>query len=115
GGHHEGAAREGVETCFHYKAVPLAHGVDPATDDEFSACFSAFYQQHVDDLLCRAVAKELSELLLVIGNTVFTNHLDEVERRKARERRLAEMGIGRHVRGRIGVYVGEVTAPSTRD
>ncbi len=44
-----------------------------------------------------------------------TDHPDEVERRKARERRLAEMGIGRHVGGRVGVYVGEVAAPSTRD
>ena len=58
-GHHEGAAREGVETCFHHKAVskafPLAHGIDAASDDEFSACSLAFCQQHVDDLLRRFV------------------------------------------------------------
>src|SRR5258706_14299228 len=81
----------------------------------FDTSLCAFGAQHVDDLLRPPVAEELAEGLLVPGNAVGLDERDEIARRVTRERRAAEVGIGREkIRGRR-MEVGEVAAPSPGD
>ena len=55
----------------------------------------AFGQQHIDDLLAGAVAEQLALVLFVAGDAMALHQRDEVARRVARERRTAEVGVGR--------------------
>ena len=55
----------------------------------------AFVQQHLDDLFGGVVAEQLAQLFLVIGDAVAFDHLDEMLRRVAGKRGLAEMRVGR--------------------
>ncbi|MNI70288.1 hypothetical protein D3C73_1260930 [compost metagenome] len=70
----------------------------------------AFVHQHLHDLLGRDIAEQLAQFLLVIGDAVALDHLDEVVGRVTRQCRLAEMRIGRQEVGRGGAGVGEVAA-----
>ena len=72
-------------------------------------------QQHVDDLVRRAVAEQLAERLLVLGDAVALDQRDEVALRVAAQRRDAEVRIGRDEVLRAGVEVGEVAAPAAGD
>ena len=75
----------------------------------------AFGQQHGHDLPRRAVAEELAQRLLVPGDAVLLDQGDEVVLGVARQRRLAEMRIGRQERLGPAAEVGEVAAAAARD
>ena len=79
----------------------------------------AFGQQHGDDVLGRAVGKELALVFFVKGDAVFLHQRNEVGRCVARQRRAAKLRVLPHkvlVRSsRVQVAVGEVAAPAARD
>ena len=75
----------------------------------------AFLQQHGDDLLGRTIAEQLSQRLLVPGDVVAIDQLDEVRRGVARQRRLGEMRVGRKVAVGRGVDIGKVAPPAAGD
>ena len=75
----------------------------------------AFGEQHRDDRARRAVAEQLSERLLVIGDAMALDQRDEVVLRVAVERRLVEMRIGGDETLRRAMQVGEVAAPAAGD
>ena len=53
----------------------------------------AFVEQHAHDLLRRVVAKQLPELLLVVGDAMGFDHREKIRRREARQCGFAEMGV----------------------
>ena len=75
----------------------------------------AFGPEHRDDVLRRAVAEELAQLLLVVRDPVPLDQRDEIAGRVPRERGAAEIRILREVVGRAGADVREVAAPAARD
>ncbi len=96
---------------LHAKAlVGALHVLHAASGVDAHTGVGAFVQQHLHDLLRRVVAEQLPELLLVIGDTVTLDHLDEMLRRVARQRRFAEMRIGGDEIGRSGAGIGEIAA-----
>ncbi len=77
--------------------------------------FGALAEEHVEDVVGRAVAEELSEGLLVIRDAVFFDQGDEVMRGVTGERGLGEVGVGgEEVFGR-GVEIGEIASTSAGD
>src|SRR5690606_16332670 len=74
-----------------------------------------FGEQQVDDLPSRAVAEQLPQRLLMPGDSMSFDQCEKVVRRKAAERGLREMRIGRNEPVGRGVDVGEVAAPAARD
>jgi len=74
---------------------------------------AALGQQHGDDLLGRAVAEQLAELLLVVGDAMLADGLEEVLRREARQRRAAEMRVVGKVVFWTSVQVGEIAASAS--
>jgi hypothetical protein len=99
----------------HHEAVGLFDRRDLVRDADIDADCVAFGQQHGNDLPRRAVAEELAQRLLVPGDTVLLHQGDEVVLRIARQRRLAEMRIGREEGLGPAVRVGEIAAPAARD
>ena len=69
-----------------------------------------FLQEHGDNTLRTAVAKQLTTLFLVIGNTVLLDERDEVVGRVTGQRRFAKVGIGGNEVVGTGVEIGEVAA-----
>ena len=67
-------------------------------------------EQHIDNLLGRAVAKQLAMIAFVIGNVVLFDQRDEIVLGVAGQRRDAKTGIGRQKIGWGQVEVGEVGA-----
>jgi hypothetical protein len=84
-------------------------------EPDIDATRRAFGEQHRDDGARRAVAEQLSERLLVIGDAMPLDQRDEVVLRVTVERRLVEMRIGRDEPVRLAVEVGEVAAPAAGD
>ena len=71
--------------------------------------------EHGDDVVGGAVAEELAEGLLVVGNAVLVDEGDEVGGGVAAEGGLGEVGVvGEEVLG-AGVEVGEVAAAAAGD
>jgi len=71
------------------------HPGDRATGQDPHTGGSAFIEQHAHDLFRRVVAEQLAELLLVPGDAVALDEFDEIIRRVARQRGLAEVRIRR--------------------
>src|SRR5437899_6776873 len=71
----------------------------------------AFLQQHVDDLLRRAITKKLPEFLFVIRNSVPAHDSDEILGLKTGKSGFMEVRHARNevFRGRVDVC--EITAP----
>ena len=88
---------------------------DACADPHIDAARRAFGEQHRDDGARRAVAEQLPERLLVIGDAMALDQRDEIMLRVAVERRLVEMRIGREEPVRRAMQVGEVAAPAARD
>src|SRR5512146_1682810 len=79
------------------------------------ACPIAFGLEHGDDGFRSVVTEQLSERFFLIADAMFVQHGNEVLRREARQRRTAEVRILRQIIFRLGVQVGEVAAPASRD
>jgi hypothetical protein len=75
----------------------------------------ALAQQQVEDVVGGAVAEELAEGLLVVGDAVLLDQGEEVLRGVAGERGLGEVRVGGEEVFRRGVEVGEVAAASAGD
>src|SRR5438552_13570586 len=75
----------------------------------------AFRLEHRDDVERGAVAEELAELLLVVGDAVTLDETDELRRRVACERRAAEIRVLRQKVRRPRVDVREVAPAAAGD
>ena len=78
----------------------------PALD---TACI-AFSEQHVDQVLCRVVAKQLAFVLLVVGNAVFVHQGDEVAWGVTGQGAAAKVRVVAQKIGGADVFVGEIGA-----
>jgi hypothetical protein len=75
----------------------------------------ALGEEHIDDLLRRAIAEELAEGFLVVADAMALNESDEISRRVAGERGFRKVGVcGEEIVG-ARVEVGEVAAASAGD
>src|SRR5690606_20533140 len=92
--------------------VAVDHGLDRTGGFDADAGGSAFVQQHPHDQFRGLVAEQLPEFLLVVRDAMALDQLDEVRGGMARQRRLAEMGVGRQVVRWRGAGVGEIAAPA---
>ena len=72
-------------------------------------------QQHVDDLLRRAVAEKLAQRLLVVGDAVPLHQRDEILRRIPAQGRDTEVRVLRQEVPRRRMDIGEIAASATRD
>jgi hypothetical protein len=68
--------------------------------------------QQVDDLLARTIAEQLPERLLVVGDPIAVDQLDEVGRRVPGQRRDREPLVGRNEAVRPRPGIGEIAAPA---
>jgi hypothetical protein len=93
----------------------VAHRLHGARLPALDTRARALGQQQVDDLLARVIAEELALVLLVPRDAVALHQIDELLRRVARQRRAAEVGVGRRELSRRGVAVGEVAASAAGD
>jgi hypothetical protein len=84
-----------AEICFHCKTAGVAHLAHLAPGDDPGLHFAALIYEQGEDIFCAAIAKQLTERLFVIRNTVLFHQGDEIERRVARQCGFREMGIGR--------------------
>ena len=75
----------------------------------------AFVEQQLDDLARGAVAEELAQRLLVPGDAVTLDQVEEILRGVAAERGLHEMRVLREVAIGRGAEIGEVAAATARD
>src|SRR5271170_4118782 len=85
------------------------------TQPENCAGLFTFMQQHVENVLSRAIAKELSELFLVKGDLVSFDELYEMFGRIYRKRRLGKVRIARDKTRRVRVKVREIAATAARN
>ena len=109
---HQRGRAEGVDvSAIEMKCrIFVAHTRHRATRLDAHAGRCAFVEQHAHDLLRRIVAEQLAEFLLVIGDAMALDQRDEIGRRVARQRRLAEMRIRRKEIRRRRAGVGEIAA-----
>ena len=115
GGDHQRGRREAAQAGVQPEhAVGLFDLLHAAAGLDAHAGGQAFVDQHLHDQLGRDIAEQLAQFLLVVGDAVALDHVDEVAGRVARQRRFAEMRIGRQEVGRRGAGVGEVAASAAR-
>ena len=67
---------------------------DVLIENDANAGRTALRFEHRNDIACGAIAEELAQGLLVIGDVMPLDQCDEVVRRVAGERRAGEMRIG---------------------
>lgn len=75
----------------------------------------AFGEQHRNDCARRAVAEQLTERLLVIGNAMAFDQRDEVVLGIAIERGFMKVRIGGQKSFRLAMQVGEIAPPAAGD
>jgi hypothetical protein len=75
----------------------------------------ALGQQHLNDVVGRAVAKQLAFVLFVKRNLVLLQQRYEVLRRVTRQGRAAKMRVVAEKLRRRGAGVGEIAAAAARD
>ena len=88
---------------------------DAVAEPHIDVSRRAFGEQHRDDGARGAVAEQLPERLLVIGDAMPLDQRDEVVLGVAVERRLVEMRIGRDEPLRFAIEIGEVAASASGD
>ena len=96
-------------------AAVVANALDGARLPPFDAPLRAFGAQHLDDLLGAAVAEELAEGFLVVGDAVFFDEGDEIGGSVAGEGGFSEMRIFGEEVFRLGVEIREVAATAAGD
>ena len=109
--------RRGERSRLRHDAEVLGprHLGDGLAEPQVDAARRAFGQQHGDDGARRAVAEQLPQRLLVEGDPVAADEIDEVGLRVAAQRRRAEVRVaGQEAVGRRG-EVGEIAAPAAGD
>ena len=75
----------------------------------------AFGLEHRNNVLGGTVAKQLTLVLFMISNAMALHQTEEILRRVARQRALAEVWIlGQEIR-RSGIEIGEVATTATGD
>jgi hypothetical protein len=116
GGDDDGRGGDGALSGFDAKfPVGVGDGEDGGGELDAGAGVGALAEEQVEDVVGGAVAEELAEGFLVVGDGVFFDEGDEVARGVAGEGGLGEVGVGgEKVFGR-GVEVGEVAAASAGD
>jgi hypothetical protein len=90
-GDDEGVGRKRALVGLDLEAVGVAHLGHEAARADLDADCGAFTGEQVDDGAGAAVAEELPELLLVVGDAVLLDEPEKVRRREAGKRRLAEV------------------------
>ena len=95
---------------LHTEAVGAGNIRDGAADPHIDTTLRAFGQQHGDDLARRAIAEQLAECFLVIGDGMALNQRDEVSLRVAAQRRSAEVRVAGQKVVRRAVEIGKITA-----
>ena len=97
----------------------MRHLADTAGLPVHDATAGAFGQQHVDDLLRRAIAKQLAFVLFVVCDAMLIDQRDELLRRVTRQGRAAEIRVLADevlLRGaRVQFAIGEVATPAAGD
>ncbi len=73
-----------------------------------------FIRQHADDILGAVIAEQLAQGLLVPGDTVAIDHLDEVVLGKSLQGRQGKARILSQVGSRMDAQVGKVATPPAR-
>ena len=84
-------------------------------DPDVDTAPRAFGQQHGHDGARRAVAEQLAERLLVIGDAMALHQRDEIGLRVAAQRRPAEVRVARQKAIRRAVQIGEIAAAAAGD
>lgn len=102
-------------SCRTVSCALLGDGEDVGGELNAGVCFSALAEEHIEDVVGGAVAEELAEGFLVVGDAVFFYQSNEVLRGVAGERGLGEVGVGGEEVFRSGVEVGEVASASSGD
>ena len=82
------------------EAFAMTNLSDVLIEDNANAGGAALRFQHGDDVASGAVAEELAQCFLVIGDAVLLDQCDEVMRRIAGERGASEVRIARRGRRR---------------
>lgn len=95
-----------------HKFSGALHFADFAVEEDFYASSFAFYFEQVRDFAGGAVAEELAEGFLVVGDAMFFDERDEVRRRVAGQRGFGEVRIGRDEVFRLAMNIREVAAPA---
>src|SRR5579864_6189390 len=80
----KGSATEVFRIAGNREGLVLPNTGHGAVQIDPDSGIRTFLKKNVDDFLRRAVAKKLSELLLVIGNAIAANEPDEIIRREPR-------------------------------
>ncbi|KAG1392513.1 hypothetical protein G6F59_014581 [Rhizopus arrhizus] len=114
GDHQRGAMEQAVAGVYAEAVAAVLDALHAAVGTDLHASRLAFVHQHLHDLLGRDIAEQLAQLLLVVGDAVLADQLDEMPGRVAGQRRLAEVRVGRQEVGRGGAGVGEVAAATAR-
>ena len=93
----------------------LFHAINIYIRQNFNTNSAAFLFQHGDDLLRRAIAKELSQRFLMVGNAVLLHQRDEIRRRVACQCGLSKVWVGGDKIFRTAMQIGEIAASAARD
>ena len=116
GGDDEGVRADWALAGFDEEPVAkVGDGEDAGCELDVGVDAGALGEQHVEDVVGGAVAEELAEGLLVVGDAVLFYQGDEVVRSETCERGFGEVGVGGEEVFRGGVEVGEVAAASAGD
>ena len=116
-GHHHlrRGNRSAVTVDFIAAGWRCLQALDAAGLPALDATGRALGQQHLNDVVGRAVAKQLAFVFFVKRNLVLLQQRDKVLRRVTRQGRAAKMRVVAEELRRRGADVGEVAAPAPRD
>ena len=97
---------------FDAEPVGAMDGADTLPHAHNDSGRGTFVQQHRDDQARGDVAEQLPQRFLIPGDMVFFHHRQKIRRRVARQRRLAEMRIGREKPIGRSLQIREIAAPA---
>ena len=115
GRQHQRGGGEGTTTGREPESVGEGQVGDGVADPDVDATIRALAQQHGHDRARGAVAEQLPERLLVIGNAMALDQRDEIVLRVTAKRRAAEVRIAGQKPVGHAVQIGEIAAPAARD
>jgi hypothetical protein len=119
GSHHKRSCMESMAHAIMFnvnsKLIAPCERDHTASVEDLDVAASALARQHVDDLLSGPVAEELSQGLLVPGDPVRIDHIDEILRTIPRECRAGKVGIVTQEIGMPDFPIGKVAPATSRD